>query len=189
MTDSEETGCSLLLAFSVCMFASEKAFTLSAVSLTANNVGLHCAELNRKTDRGKEMEWTYCPLEEWINRVMSVEVPGHTQFKASMAYLNSSSHTTWSADKRNERDKVTKVSTINKTIEPWIHSGLGKDSPVLGQCRQSEWINKGSIKPDIKKTLDSQESTACPQWQCKQCSCLCSAGIQVYHVHPVVSVR
>lgn len=45
----------------------------------------------------KESKWTHCPLEEWINRVMSVEVPGHTQFKASMAYLNSSSHTTWSA--------------------------------------------------------------------------------------------
>lgn len=55
----------------------------------------------KEDERGRES--THCPLEEWINRVMSVEVPGHTQFKASMAYLNSSSHTTWSAQTGNKR--------------------------------------------------------------------------------------
>lgn len=37
-----------------------------------------------------------------MSRVMSVEVAGHTQLRASMAYLNSSSHTTWSREGEGE---------------------------------------------------------------------------------------
>ena len=40
--------------------------------------------------------WTHWPREVCTSRVTSVEVAGHTQFRANMAYLNSSSHTTWS---------------------------------------------------------------------------------------------
>lgn len=40
--------------------------------------------------------YTYCPLDVWTSNVISVEVAGHIQFKANMAYLNSSSQTTWS---------------------------------------------------------------------------------------------
>lgn len=39
---------------------------------------------------------THCPLEVWTSSVTRVDVAGHTQFSANMAYLNSSSHTTWS---------------------------------------------------------------------------------------------
>lgn len=41
-----------------------------------------------------EAECTHCPLEVCTRSVTSVDVAGHTQFSASMAYLNSSSHTT-----------------------------------------------------------------------------------------------
>lgn len=44
----------------------------------------------------KEKNYTYCPLEVWTSSVISVDVAGHIQFKANMAYLNSSSQTTWS---------------------------------------------------------------------------------------------
>lgn len=39
---------------------------------------------------------THCPLEVWTKSVTNVDVAGQTQFSANMAYLNSSSHTTWS---------------------------------------------------------------------------------------------
>lgn len=39
---------------------------------------------------------THCPLEVCTRSVTKVDVAGHTQFSANMAYLNSSSHTTWS---------------------------------------------------------------------------------------------
>lgn len=41
---------------------------------------------------------TYCPLEVCRSNVTKVEIPGHTQLFASRAYLNSSSHTTCSAN-------------------------------------------------------------------------------------------
>lgn len=92
----------------------------------------------------KESKWTHCPLEEWINRVMSVEVPGHTQFRASMAYLNSSSHTTWSADRGNKRGTVTQATqtptlgfikhfNLNTWMLQW-HKMWCSDSPGLVQC-------------------------------------------------------
>lgn len=37
---------------------------------------------------------THCPLEVCTRSVTKVDVAGHTQFSANMAYLNSSSHTT-----------------------------------------------------------------------------------------------
>lgn len=37
---------------------------------------------------------THCPRDVCTKSVTSVEVAGHTQLRASMAYLNSSSHTT-----------------------------------------------------------------------------------------------
>lgn len=39
---------------------------------------------------------THCPLEVCTRSVTRVDVAGQTQFSANMAYLNSSSHTTWS---------------------------------------------------------------------------------------------
>lgn len=39
---------------------------------------------------------THCPLEVWTNSVIKVDVAGHTQLSANIAYLNSSSQTTWS---------------------------------------------------------------------------------------------
>lgn len=45
--------------------------------------------------------YTYCPLDVWTSRVINVEVAGHIQFRASIAYLNSSSHTTWSVGEKN----------------------------------------------------------------------------------------
>lgn len=42
-------------------------------------------------------DWaTYCPRDVWTSRVTRVDVAGHRQFRANNAYLNSSSHTTWS---------------------------------------------------------------------------------------------
>lgn len=100
MSDSEETRRSrvwLLTAF------------LNFETATA-----YCGQLNRKNDRKRENKWTHCPLEEWINRVMRVEVPGHTQFKASMAYLNSSSHTTWSVSTKKRTG--TKDASANRIV-------------------------------------------------------------------------
>lgn len=49
---------------------------------------------------GKAPYWlvwgTHWPRDVCTSRVMRVEVAGQTQFRASMAYLHSSSHTTWS---------------------------------------------------------------------------------------------
>lgn len=39
---------------------------------------------------------THWPRDVCTSRVMRVEVAGQMQFRASMAYLHSSSHTTWS---------------------------------------------------------------------------------------------
>lgn len=41
---------------------------------------------------------TYCPRLVWRRRVTRVEAPGHVQLLAKSAYLNSSSHTTNSAN-------------------------------------------------------------------------------------------
>ena len=51
-----------------------------------------------------EMVCTHCPLEVWTKRVTKVDVAGHTQFSANMAYLNSSSHTTWSVEMQRLKD-------------------------------------------------------------------------------------
>lgn len=47
---------------------------------------------------GKIRFYTYCPLEVCSRRVTKVEAPGHVQLFAKRAYLNSSSHTTCSAN-------------------------------------------------------------------------------------------
>lgn len=97
------------------MRSSSYLFTLSTIFffLAVQCIRLYCEQSNWNWGGGeKESKWTHCPLEEWINRVMSVEVPGHTQFKASMAYLNSSSHTTWSASIGHKWPKPHMQTTI-----------------------------------------------------------------------------
>lgn len=58
--------------------------------------------ISGNTSRYISVKWkrkdisTHCPRDVCTSSVTSVEVAGHTQLRASMAYLNSSSHTTWS---------------------------------------------------------------------------------------------
>lgn len=58
--------------------------------------------ISENTSRYISVKWkrqdisTHCPRDVCTSSVTSVEVAGHTQLRASMAYLNSSSHTTWS---------------------------------------------------------------------------------------------
>lgn len=50
--------------------------------------------------RSRGARGTHWPRDVCTSRVMRVEVAGQMQFSASMAYLHSSSHTTWSAGSR-----------------------------------------------------------------------------------------
>lgn len=60
------------------------------------------------------IEYTYCPLDVWTSRVINVEVAGHMQFRASIAYLNSSSHTTWSVGKKKDTNCFKKILSIEQ---------------------------------------------------------------------------
>lgn len=56
------------------------------------------------------------PLEVCTSSVIRVEVAGQTQFRANMAYLNSSSHTTWSGE-GGEKWCTEKVSDWNNYLK------------------------------------------------------------------------
>lgn len=61
-----------------------------------------CIQMKKKKMEWKPkwtcVEFPYCPLDVCKIRVTSVLAPGHVQLFASNAYLNSSSHTTCSAN-------------------------------------------------------------------------------------------
>ena len=111
---------------------------------------LYCIEL---TLHRQIEECTHCPLEEWISRVMSVEVPGHTQFKASMAYLNSSSHTTWSAHSKRKQEGDSHQG----------HTGLGKTQTLT--LRSIKVSSPSNTAVDTDVLLASGQCVCVCNWQ------------------------
>lgn len=80
--------------------------------------------------------YTYCPLDVWTSSVINVEVAGHIQFRASIAYLNSSSHTTWSVGGKKDK-KCFPLNTIINSC------------PCIGKC----WRQDKNLPSDIQHPL------------------------------------
>lgn len=77
--------------------------------------------------------YTYCPLDVWTSRVINVDVAGHTQFRASIAYLNSSSHTTWSVGKKRRMQIVLqKYFYLNRIITSLSRKMVKMDQSKVG---------------------------------------------------------
>lgn len=106
LTTGERGGCSILHTFS---FSGHRMNIKTSPTTVKTYAFLHSLQyvnsiftaLQRSTSVFPRLalidnSCTYCPLEVWTRRVMRVEVAGQTQFRASMAYLHSSSQTTWS---------------------------------------------------------------------------------------------
>ncbi len=111
-------ACSLFGLNALLLLHANKDFCLRlglVTSLCQFNGGKTSAHMNMRrnlnsaiTPRKNEKAWgglwlckmTDRPREVWTRSVTKVEVAGHTQLRANMAYLNSSSHTTWSEKKQ-----------------------------------------------------------------------------------------
>lgn len=77
--------------------------------------------------------YTYCPRDVCNNSVTRVLAPGHVQLLANKAYLNSSSHTTCSANltwslcsglyerKTTTTEMITMISTMAGTTHTYTH--------------------------------------------------------------------
>lgn len=68
---------------------------------------------------------THWPRDVCTSRVMRVDVAGQMQFRASMAYLHSSSHTTWSAGRRVRGHPLASLPSLQQTppcLAPFIEA-------------------------------------------------------------------
>lgn len=70
----------------------------------------HWGEIKKQPEEARPgcCKMTDLPREVCTRSVTKVEVAGHTQLRASMAYLNSSSHTTWSEKGANDQRGFTR---------------------------------------------------------------------------------
>lgn len=87
-------------------------------------------------------EMTNRPREVCTRSVTKVEVAGHTQLRANMAYLNSSSHTTWS-------EKEQMIRDFRRSGRRFIKSYTDKVLNNLTFCKNGgrrEGRNKGRKK-------------------------------------------
>lgn len=80
---------------------------------------------------------THWPRDVCTSRVMRVEVAGQMQFRASMAYLHSSSHTTWSVGTAGSGPATPAVPAPPRStqvvLNVWRHSRSG---PLEAQPEQ-----------------------------------------------------
>lgn len=92
--------------------------------------------------------FTYCPLEVCSSSVTRVDVPGHVQLLASSAYLNSSSHTTCSANLTCSLFSGLKICTYCGTLG--AKSFTAHDRRIVcSSCRHHAKIHMNYI-PSLK---------------------------------------
>jgi len=97
--------CSYILLRSSVLLSVLSIYTSADMNMWTNLNCIH-SHTEEKSNSRTLQNMTDRPREVCTRSVTKVEVAGHTQLRANMAYLNSSSHTTWS---ENEQDVIVTV--------------------------------------------------------------------------------
>lgn len=128
---------------------------------------------------------TYCPLDVWTSRVINVEVAGHIQFRASIAYLNSSSHTTWSVgEKKRIQIVLQKYFQMNRIVTSFSKKMVKIDQSKVGpRSSLSAWTLEIScvwFSPSMLSNMDGYCFKSISQLNAPQCLLLAWKGNRNY---------
>lgn len=124
------------------LFTSPCLVLLNGADLSADIEHEYILNFLKASEGFRLYEMTNRPREVCTRSVTKVEVAGHTQLRANMAYLNSSSHTTWSEKEQMIRDFRRSGRRFIKSYTDKVLNNITfcKDVPL--PC-QTEWVLRG----------------------------------------------